>query len=463
MKTFILPIAWGMLIASASVAQAAVPADEAKQLGNALTPWGAEVAGNKDGSIPAYTGGLKKSPAEFKEGSGIYPDPYKDDKPLFSITSKNMAQYADKLTEGQKALLTRYPDYKMDVYPTRRSVAMPQTVLDASVKNATRTQTTGNGVGITGAEGGTPFPIPKTGHEVMWNHLLAYGGDVAEFTSSNFYVDQSGRKTSTGNSEMRYEYPYYQPENPDRSTYYLKQNTSALEPAALAGQQFVILDPLDFTTGDRRAWQYVPGQRRVKVAPELAYDTPFPAGAGMVTLDDVGVFSGRMDRYDFKLIGKKEVYIPYNLYKLYGALQSNSFEKGMEAVGSPKFVNPEYMRWELHRVWVVEATLLPGKRHLYSKRVFYWDEDNAGAGMSDQYDNAGKLLRVNLTMSIQLYDKVIPYAIPWLVYDLSNNVYVMCGMPSNGPIKAGLKGPMAADTWSKGDWSPDAIAARGVR
>ena len=451
------------LMFCAGLAQAGVTAEEAKQLGTTLTPWGAEVAGNKDGSIPPYTGGLRKPPADFKPGSGFYPDPYKDDKPLFTITAKNMGEYADKLTEGQKALLKRYPDYRMDIYPTRRSAAMPQPVIDATLKNAARAQTTGNGVGISGAEGGIPFPIPKTGHEVMWNHLLGYSGDALEFVSSNYYVDQSGRRTSLGSSNMRYEYPYYQPDHPERGTVYIKQSASVVAPVATAGQQFILVDPLDFTTGDRRAWQYVPGQRRVKVAPEIAYDTPYPQGAGMVTYDDIGVFAGRMDRYSFKLIGKKEMYIPYNVYKLYLSQQTNDLEKGMELVGTPKFLDPGYMRWELHRVWVVEAELLPGKRHIYKKRVFYWDEDNPVAGMSDQYDSAGKLFRISLSMPIQLYDKDIPYAIPWLVYDFSNNAYIMCGMAGNGRIKAGLDGKGGAQAWTRRDWSPEAMAARGVR
>ncbi|NDZ18009.1 DUF1329 domain-containing protein [Variovorax sp. WS11] len=451
------------LALAAGLIHAGVTPEEAKQLGTTLTPWGAEIAGNKDGTIPPYTGGLRKAPPDYQPGSGFYPDPYKDDKPLFTITSKNMAEHAEKLTEGQKALLTRYPDYRMDIYPTHRSAAMPQSVIDATVKNATRAQTTGNGLGITGAEGGLPFPVPKNGYEVMWNHLLAYSGEVVEFTSSNYYVDRTGRRTLTGTSNMRYEYPYYQADNPERNSIYLKQNTNAIAPAALAGQQFILVDPLDFTTADRRAWQYVPGQRRVKVAPELAYDTPYSAGAGMVTFDDIGVFSGRMDRYAFKLLGKKEMYLPYNAYKLYLSQQTNDLEKGMAVTGTPKFLNPDYMRWELHRVWVVEAELLDGKRHLYKKRVFYWDEDNPGTGMSDQYDNADKLFRVSMSLPIQLYDKDIAYALPWLVYDLSNNVYVMCGMAGNGPLRAGLNGPGSAPTWTKRDWSPESMAARGVR
>lgn len=463
MNKFVRLSAWTMLFICCGLTRAGTTAEEARQLGTTLTPWGAEVVGNKDGSIPPYTGGLRKPPADFKPGSGIYPDPYKDDKPLFTVTAKNMAEHADKLTEGQKALLTRYPDYRMDIYPTRRSTAMPQPVLDATLKNATRAQTTGNGIGITGAEGGLPFPIPKDGYEVMWNHLLAYSGDALEFISSNFYVDRSGRRTLTGSSNMRYEYPYFQPENPERGTVYLKQNASVLAPAALTGQQFTLVDPLDFANADRRAWQYVPGQRRVKVAPELAYDTPYSSGAGLLTFDDIGVFSGRMDRFSFKLIGKKEMYVPFNVYKLFLSQQTNDLDKAMSIVGTPNFLNPDYLRWEKHRVWVVEADLLPGKRHIYKKRVFYWVEDNPAAGMSDQYDNAGKLFRVNMSLPIQLYDKDIPYAVPWLIYDFSSNVYVMCGIAANGPIRAGLKGEGAAQAWSKGDWSPEAMGARGVR
>lgn len=442
---------------------AGVSADEAKQLGTTLTPWGAEVAGNKDGTIPAYTGGLTKPPADFKPGSGIYVDPYKDEKPLFSITAKNMAQYADKLSESQKLLLTRHADFRMDVYPTHRTMALPKEVSEATIKNATRASTKSNGSGLDGAEGGLPFPIPKTGHEVMWNHLLTYNGEAISSQIDSWYVDQNGRVVDTGLTDFRVEFPYYQPNNPDKGKYAMMQEGAAKEPAALSGQLFRTWDPVDPTSTDRRAWQYVPGQRRVKVVPELAYDTPYPGGSGMQTMDDLNVFQGPLDRYNFKLVGKREIYLPYNLYKLTHATQTNEPAKARQLVSSPKFLNPDYMRWELHRVWVVEAELLPGKRHIYKKRVFYFDEDGYGAGMSDQYDNAGKLFRFGMVLPIQLYDRNAMHTFMFMHYDFSANVYMPGALATSSPIKAGLTGPGAVTPWTKSDWAPDAMGSRGVR
>lgn len=438
-------------------------ADDATKLGTKLTMWGAEVAGNTEGTIPPYTGGLTTPPPDFKPGSGIYPDPFKDEKPIFSITAKNMAQYADKLSEGQKALLKRHPEYRMDIYPTHRSFAMPRAVAEATAKNATRATTTADSIGLKGAEGGLPFPLPKNGHEVMWNRLLNYQTEVLEYRSGSFYVDNWGRRVLTALSDTRFEYPYYQPANPDRGDAYAKLNASQSEPPAMAGQVFRIVDPLDFSAGDRRAWQYVPGQRRVKVAPELAYDTPYPGGPGLTTMDDVFLFSGRMDKFSFKLVGKREMFIPYNMYRLMLSQQTNDSDTAMKVLGTPKFPNPDLMRWELHRVWVVESELLPGKRHSYKRRVFYWDEDGYSAGMVDTYDRVDKLLIFGVVLPIQLYDRDAMLSTAFLHQNLFAGVYLPGNIPTASPIRAGLKGQGAATVWSKRDWAPESMGAGGAR
>ena len=116
-------------------------------------------------------------------------------------------------------------------------------------------------------------------------------------------------------------------------------------------------EPMDQSKNARKAWQYLPGQRRVRRAPTISYDTPNPGATGLMTYDDVFMFNGSLDRYDWKLIGKKELYIPYNCYK--PQLKVPLTEKCLG--GHP---DPEYWRWELHRVWVVEGTVKPGKRHV---------------------------------------------------------------------------------------------------
>lgn len=443
-------------------ATAAATPEEARQVSGALTSWGAEVAGNKEGTIPRYTGGLRTPPPDFKPESGIYVDPFKDEKPVFTITPSNMSEYEDKLPEGAKALLKRYPDFRMDIYPTHRTAAFPDWIEEAMKKNATQAQLTENGV--VGAVGGIPFPIPKSGEEAMHNHLMAYIGDRFDFVCNTFYVDQSGRRVVTGHTDLVYELPY-NTEHSDEKDIYLKSLGAGLDPVALAGQMYLRIAKLDTRVDNGyETWQYIPGQRRVKrVAPGLTYDTPYPGGAGTVTWDQLYLFDGPTDRFEFKLVGKKEIFMPYNTYKLTASQQTApNFEKGMEIIGTPKFLNPDYLRWELHRVWVVEATLKPGQRHIFKKRTYYLDEDGFGAGVSDAYDGAGKLVSFGMTFPIQLYDRLIPWSkIASMHYDFSGNIYVPDVLPTS-PIVTGVQAQKARPM-RKSDWSPEAIGARGTR
>ena len=84
-----------LVAAFAGSAFAAVSADEAKKLGTTLTEWGAEKAGNKEGTIPAYNAATAQParPAsyDFKKDPGRRTDPY-NEKPLFTITAQNAAQ-----------------------------------------------------------------------------------------------------------------------------------------------------------------------------------------------------------------------------------------------------------------------------------------------------------------------------------------------------------------------------------
>ncbi len=322
-----------------SGAWAAVSADEAKQLGNTLTPIGAEKAGNKDGTIPAYSGGLTTPPAGFKKGDGIRPDPFASEKPLYSVDAKNMDKYADRLTEGTKELLKRYPTFRVDVYPTHRSAAIPKFVADNTLKNATQAKTTDGGIGLENAYGGVPFPIPKDGYEVMWNHLTRYVGFTYQFRGKSFTVDASGKPALSTETVNTQQFPYYDPKKTSTDIYYMVR-LDYKGPARRAGEALLVHDPLNFVNGNRRAWQYLPGQRRVKLAPDIAYDTPNPVTSGMTTYDDAFMYNGKMDRYDFKLVGKKEMIVPYNDYRLV-------YNTKMDDVFLPQFVNPDVVRWEL--------------------------------------------------------------------------------------------------------------------
>jgi hypothetical protein len=449
MQTFLKRTLCLLALPLATSVHAAATADEAKALGTRLTPIGAEMAANADGTIPAYTGGLTTPPADFKAGSGIRPDPFAAEKPRVVIDAKNMSKYEGQLTEGAKALLTKYPTYHLDVYPTHRTVAFPQFVTDNTRKAATTAKTTNDGRSFQGAHAGFPFPIPKDGYEAMWNHLVRFNGVAYEAKYRNLSVDSSGHASLTTEGNSVQEYPYWDAAQADSDIYW-RIKLSYTGPARRAGEALQLFDPLDLGAKDRRAWIYLPGQRRVKVAPDLAFDTPNPGTAGSTTFDDTFIFNGSMDRFDFKLVGKKEMVVPYNDYRAV-------YQSTQDALLTPNHLNPDLVRWELHRVWVVEATLREGKRHVYSKRTFYLDEDSWAALASDEYDGRGQLYRAGFAYMAPSYDVPAPYTDMFGHYDLIARIYSLTG------YTAETGGQHQSKPRSEREWSPDALAGSGIR
>jgi hypothetical protein len=409
------------LLAIGPAARAAASAEEVKQLGTTLTQFGSEKAGNKDGTIPPYEGGLPTStkPEGFKPDSGKWTSPYAGEKPLFTITAANLDKYGDKVSEANKALFKRYPEYRMDVYKTYRSANWPQYLLDKTVHNATAAKLDKNGYRVIGVDGGIPFPIPKTGMEAMYNHLLRFQGQANKAQVQNLYVDNSGKLVLSGDITYNLDFPYNWPDawgkSVDREAT-MRMSYNFTGPARAAGDSAVWADTVDFEDKPRHAYAYSASTRRIRLAPDVTYDTPISSTGGVMVYDDGVLFAGKMDRYDWKLVGKKEMYIPYNLYDMF-------FNVKPDVLMGPKFMNPDHVRWELHRVWVVEATLKQGARHVYSKRTYYLDEDWSGAGMADLYDMAGKIYKGNFIGMTQLYDKQVPFAWPTWIYDLSTGAY----------------------------------------
>jgi hypothetical protein len=401
MKMWVHLAAAGLVALYGTGTFAAVSPDEAKQLGGStLTAFGAEKAGSADGSIPAYTGGLTQPPAGFVPNSGKWPDPFKDEKPLFSVTAANMAQHAEVLTPGVQALLKRFDDYRVDVYPTHRTMHYPQWVLDNTAKNATSAKLVGKveGDGVEGAFGGVPFPIPKSGYEVMWNALLSYQRIESDSRNLGAYlVDTAGGRTELPVLNYIEYRPYYDQAN--QSSFkgiYERAWVTTLTPPTTAGTAVLIDYPSNYSVADQTTWAYMPAQRRTRMAPDYKYDTPAANYGGVSFWDEAAIFRGRMDRFDFKLIGKKEMIVPYNEYR-YAQMSAND-------MFGPKHLKPEAVRWERHRVWVVEATRKPDARHAYSKRVFYIDEDGWNFLETDGYGQDGKLWRVGFMYPLYYYD-----------------------------------------------------------
>jgi hypothetical protein len=443
--------------AAAAVSCGAVHAEvtprEADQLKSTLTPVGAERAGNKDNSIPAWSGGLTTAAAGYKEGAAR-PDPFAGEKPLFSIVAANLSSYADRLPEGAKALLEKYKDYHMDVYPTHRSAAAPAWVYANIFANATRAHAAPEGIayGVSGAVGGIPFPIPHDGFEAMWNHLLAFWGPAREAHLSTYVISAGGSIDLASAYREIADFPYYYPNATPESVggYYFKTLHIEDGPPAHVGEGYLDWQPIDTAKFNFAAWRLLPGEHRVRRSPSLSYDTPDPDAAGFESLDEYYMFFGGLDRYDWKLLGKREMYIPYNNNRLY--------QRPTAEILGRQHANPNDLRYELHRVWVVEGTLHNGAHDIVPRRRLYLDEDTWMAAYSDSWDESGKLWKFGQATMYLMPE--IPAVIigSQLVYDLDLGGYVYAFAFNNEPVsyKVTPQHPAAMFT-------PESLAARAVR
>lgn len=417
-------LTFGLLAASFTLASgtalAKSTAEEIKLLGGAqYTPVGAERASNKSGTIPAWDGGLTKTPAGFDPARG-YADPYAGDKILYTVTAQNMEQYKAMLAPGQMAMLKTFPDYKLNVYPSRRSAAVSAEVSEQVKKEAGSADLVDGGNGVTGVtRSTTPFPFPKSGVEVIWNHTFRYRGKAAIRYLAAFPVQTNGTFVPiTYTEHLAFNGAFDKPE-PNRLLYIKSRTTS---PSNLSGNAYSALEPINQVAESRVAFLYNPGQRRVLRAPEFAYDYPGTNSDGLRTVDDYDGFNGAPDRYEWKLVGKREMLITYNNF----ALSSKALK--YRDIVKPGHINQDLVRYEPHRVWVVEATLKSGQRHIYAKRTFYVDEDTWQVAHVDQFDGRGELWRVHELHEMQFYDQSVAWINSEVIYDLQARRYLMIGL-----------------------------------
>ena len=316
-------------------------------------------------------------------------------------------------------MLRKYDSYKMPVYETRRTQSAPDWYYEETYKNATRASLGGNGEALVNAIIGVPFPIPKTGYEPVWNHKVRYRGPYIRRWNNQFAVTTSGDYNQVKIREdvsLPYSFPDATPEGLDNVIIYFLQIVT--EPARLAGTITLVHETMDQVAEPRRAWQYNPGQRRLRRAPNVGYDNPGTGSDGLRTNDQTDTFNGAMDRYTWKVIGKQELYIPYNSYKLHDDQYDYS------DIILQGHLNQDLTRYELHRVWVVEADLKPGTTHIYKKRTFYIDEDTWQIAAVDIYDARDQLWRFQEAHTINYYDFPGIAPIGETIYDLQNNRYL---------------------------------------
>jgi len=405
-----------MLLLASNVSVAEVSQDQAAKLANELTPIGAQVSGNKSGSIPAYSGGLRAD-EEVDSLTNIYAD----ELPLFTITSKNVKQYQANLSDGQLALFKKYPDtYKMPIYQTHRTAAYPQYVYDKAMANATTTQLVDGGAGLTGFDETVPFALPQNGLEVVWNHVSRYRGGSVERNSALLSVQKNGEfmpvKIRGLMTPPQYLSDGYDGERDENILFYFVEMIKS--PTRYTGNVFLVHETIDQLKQPRKAWAYNAGQRRVRRAPQVAYDAPAQGTEGLRTTDQLDMFNGAPDRYNWQLEGKKEVYIPYNAYKM--ADPTVKYENMVNA----GHINQDHTRYELHRVWQVTATLKDDARHVYAKRTFYVDEDSWQIVLADHYDNRGELWRTSEGHSLQFVNAKTTWYVALTHYDLISGRYI---------------------------------------
>ncbi len=408
-----------------SVSIAAVSHVEAMKLGVALTPMGAEKTGNNDGSIPAWSGKMKGLPEglpAIKSGDQ-YPNIYRHEKNLYTVTAQNLKKHESLISEGLKSLFAKYPEtFFMSVYPSHRDGRFSSIMEKRTAWNAEHTLLAQDGNNILHYTGGVPFPIPNNGTEVIWNARISHPNPTIMGIFDDVAVYPNGKR-HLSRQKFIAEFPYAnltnvigETEEQIGSNAGLLQVT-VMEPEEDKGQVTVIHETVSPRKSDRKTWVYTSERGQVKRAPSVGYDLPYGPG-GLITADDILGFNGEVLRYNWALLGKKEMLIPYHNYR-FDEPQENYFPILME-----HHTNPEYMRYEKHRVWVVEANLKKQYNHSYSKRRFYIDEDSWQIVLLESYDTEGELWKVGILNTV--YDFAVQgyIARAQIFHDLKSNAYL---------------------------------------
>ena len=450
MATVALSVTAGPAVAKISEAEAA-------KLGKELTCVGAEAAGNKDGTIPAFSGKWLGTPpgVKYTPHVGQHPvDVYPDDKPLYEITASNMSKHADKLSDGQKAMFQKYPEtFRIPVYTTRRDFRYPDFVCEIAKKNALEAELVDDGLGYKGYKGAIGFPVPKGAMELLANINFPYRAFTENTTRDIADVGSDGTVSSWGRQWNRNYNVVTQPDEIGKPMDGVMAfaRTATLLPERERGGLTATQEPVNFAQGKRLAWQYDPGTRRVRQLPVFGFDTPLSGTSGKMTIDQDRLMNGDPSRYDWKMLGKREMFIPANAYRIHAKTvkYSDLLKKG--------HANPELMRYELRRVWVLEGNLKEGFRHVFGKRVMFIDEDTWQASMSDFYDQRGQLWQHAFINHYYAFDLNAWHAGSSFYHDLNSGGYVGYNLfqeRETGPILN--KGDMTRDMFT-----PAAIRAGG--
>ncbi|PWC34466.1 hypothetical protein TSO352_18560 [Azospirillum sp. TSO35-2] len=425
----------------ATMAPGAVP-----RLGEELTPFGAVRAGNRTRAIPPWTGGLTTAPRGYVPDRPMV-DPYLEDVRWFTVGAADVERYKVRLTAGQQALLEKHPQsFELALFPSHRSAAAPQRVYDATLANAGRAALGENGLALRNASVGVPFPIPANGVQAMWNHKLRWRGTSLSRTSLTVLPTQGALSRTRLREEFACPYAAGDEASPP-----LLYRRTILEPKEQAGTTLLIHGTLDPIGARSLAWAREGERGRVTRAPGFAYDTPDPVTDGICTADMLDMFSGALDRFDFTLVTRREMYVPYNAYRL------GNPSLALKDFLWPGHPNPQFLRYEMHRVWVVDARLKPNFKHSLPDRTYYLDEDSWQIVMAEHYNGKGELQRYSEVHGVAHWQVPVYAPAVEFTFDLTADRYVARGV-DNGLPPPVFDAPIKPD-----DFTPESLARRGRR
>ena len=432
-----------------AIADAAGAAGQA--LADGLTPVGAVAAGSADGRIPPWTGGLTPQNSPGIGANGKVTDPFAEDQPLFVIDQSNYQQHSEQLSEGHKALLKRYASYKLPIFRTRRSAAYPQQIYDATVANQKTVKLVDPDI-LEGAKLGIPFRVPQTGNEVLWNHRVHYRGESLTTPAAQAVVNAKGEyQLSKVEIEVYFIYGNLKAPGEIRAgnllLYYVGR---VLAPPGVAGLTVLVHETTDLTRG-RAIWAGPPGMHKLFRLPStIGYDYKLPDSEGMKFVDQINMYNGGFNRYTWRLIGRRPYYAPYNAYR------ANNPKLKYTELLKPRHYNQDHTRYELHRMWVVEAVTRPEQKHEFKRRVFYVDEDSWVILMVDCYDQNDQLWRFQEGHGVSMYQVPMTTTAPELIYDFRDTRY-LAGFLSNE------EDPIVFGTAKAGNFTPSRVTARHIR
>ncbi len=385
-----------------------------------LSFFGAEMAGNKDGTIPAWTGGIATPPPGYKEGDW-HIDPFASDQILLTIDQTNIEQHKDKVSAGHQALIAKYPDsYRLRVYPSHRSVSYPSRIEAQTFKYKNQAKIVDDGAGIEGIVQGIPFPQPENGEQAIWNMRLSYkGGGYSGYYATALTTREGDYELGISKHEIEYMYGDQRTTLENLNNIKTRAVMYTLRPAKNAGTLYLYHFLLNSKDEERRNWDYNPGKRRVKRSSMISHDQPMAGSDGIHIWDQGDMWLGPITEFNWTIIGKQEMYVPYNAYRLH------SGDTRVDDIVTARHINQDLARYELHRVWVIEATRRENSDHLYQRRRYYLDEDSWRIMFAEHYDENGAVHRFSEAHHINFYEAKVFYTTLDTYYKLDTDRYYL--------------------------------------